>query len=130
MGMQITVERKKIQRTFYMLEFNHKHGDGGFAFDCDKHGNLLPDVNDCAMQNYYNCVNDTTNFMPMGVIQYTHSWIENARGLCNCGTEIELRDEYHGACQCNSCGQCYNLMGQSLVPPEYWLEDTHDEYDD
>jgi len=90
----------------------------------------LPSISDCALENFHKCVNDVTNYIPVGVKKYTHSWVENARGLCSCGKEVELWDEYHGACKCSNCGQWYNLMGQSLLPPECWQDDVHDEYDD
>jgi hypothetical protein len=25
-----------------------------------------------------------------------------------------------GACQCENCGQWYNIFGQELIDPEYW----------
>ena len=56
------------------------------------------------------------------IIEYEHSIRDNAHGTCECGNEVELYDEYYGACQCEKCGKWYNLFGQELNPPTYWEE--------
>ena len=58
-----------------------------------------------------------------------HTIVEPAVGKCSCGCEVELDADfaYHGAVQCEKCGQWYNLFGQKLVSPEYWEEDDDDD---
>lgn len=46
---------------------------------------------------------------------------EPAVGICVCGMEVELVNQYMGACQCE-CGRWYNLFGQRLIDPKYWEE--------
>ena len=46
--------------------------------------------------------------------------------LCD-NDDVELWDQYYGACQCPECGKWYNLFGQSLLPPDCWEEDPSEE---
>jgi hypothetical protein len=43
-------------------------------------------------------------------------------GLCTCGTEVVLIDEYQGATSCHKCKQWYNIFGQALRPPAEWQD--------
>lgn len=52
------------------------------------------------------------------------SYMENAKGICECGNEVELMDEYLGAFECPHCKRWHNILGQALLSPEYWESDV------
>ena len=111
-------ERKTV--TAYQIEF--LNGEGGYGFDCDKDGNLL-NMTDCAMENYKRCMEHPESWEVWNKkIKNTWSYTEPAHGTCICGREVELWDQYRGACQCE-CGRWYNLFGQELLDPMYWEPD-------
>ncbi len=100
----------------------------GFCFPCDRFGKVLPIQYEEARQNYENCMAHPDQFKVFAEVQkYVNDYTEPAHGTCSCGEEVELYDQYCGACQCPKCGQWYNLFGQSLVPPEYWEHDPAEE---
>ena len=93
----------------------------GFSFPCDREGNVFPDLNDCAMDNYRKCLADTSGKYEQPYIDVqTYRIVEPAVGQCACGAHVLLEDQYMGACQCDNCGQWYNIYGQALIDPEYW----------
>ena len=121
--MKILAKRRKINIKTYALEFLFPNNScGGFSFSCDEHGYLLPDIMPEALLNYQKCMDGTYDVIPQGVKVYTNSWMEPAHVICSCGEEIVLYDQYFGACECDNCGQWYNLTGQKLNPPEMWEE--------
>lgn len=116
-----------------IVEYDLVFDDGyhnGFAFPCDENGVLLDGVPECAMENYKWCLERPDKFVRFNkVVKNERRVRENAYGTCACGNKVELYDEYYGACQCEKCGQWYNLSGQELLPPEDWQENFDDEYD-
>lgn len=97
--------------------------NGGFAFPCDAHGNLFPFASDCARSNYEDCMQHPERFKYFNEIrEYRRRVCDNAHGTCTCGREVELWDQYQGACECD-CGRWYNLFGQELLKPQYWEDD-------
>lgn len=93
----------------------------GFSFPCDREGNVFPDLNDCAKDNYKKCLADTSGkYEPPYIDVQTYRIVEPAVGQCACGAHVLLEDQYMGACQCDNCGQWYNIYGQALIDPEYW----------
>ena len=107
----------------YDIVFDDGHHNG-FAFPCDAEGKLLPGVPTEAVENYRRCLETPERFSRFNRIVKTERRVRNnARGTCICGNVVELFDMYLGACQCEKCGQWYNLLGQELVPPEQWAED-------
>ncbi len=54
------------------------------------------------------------------VNEFQRIYTKPAVGRCECGAEVELRNQYMGACECSGCGRWYNLFGQELLPPEQW----------
>ena len=98
--------------------------NNGYGFPCDKDGNFLENSNPCAKKNYEWCLNNPDKFVRFNqVVKYERRTWDNAHGTCDCGNDVELYNEYCGACQCNKCGQWYNLFGQKLLPPKCWEED-------
>lgn len=121
---KIIKERERVEQISYCHEF--WYGTGGFSFDCDKDGNLLEDLPDCAKENYQKCVEgkgDFAKYKYRGVIERKHTYSEPAVLKCDCGCEMELTGSYMGADECPKCGQWYNMFGQRLNPPSMWQED-------
>lgn len=108
----------------YSIAFE-REDTSGFSFDCDANGNLLPGLTECAMENYRWCMEHPEEFPRKWneFVVYPNSWTEPAHGDCVCGTQVELYNQYRGACQCPKCGRWYNLFGQNLIAPEYWEDD-------
>ena len=126
--MKIITPRRKESTTQYYLDFKHSDADEpSFSFPCDANGELLPGQEECLLENYEKCKHGYPDILPLGVQMFTNSWIEPAVGLCNCGREVKLNDDYCGACKCE-CGQWYNIMGQALLPPDQWEEPIEFDY--
>ena len=107
--------------TEYNLCFDDGHHNG-FAFPCTETGE--PMLTDCNRSNYEFCMAHPERFVRFNkVVKDSWRYRQNARGTCYCGEEIELYDQYLGACQCEKCGQWWNMSGQALVPPSEWEED-------
>lgn len=105
----------------YELVFDDGYNDG-FGFPCDAHGELLEteEQNPAAYKNYRYCLQHPERFQRFNMIVERKYRVQyNAHGTCICGAEVELYDQYNGACQCK-CGRWYNLFGQELLPPEQW----------
>lgn len=112
----------------YDVVFDDGRGNG-YWFPCDEHGNLLSNVYDCAKTNYAYCMAHQDEFVRANqVITHRRRVREPATGTCKCGDNIELKDQYYGACMCTSCGQWYNMFGQELLPPDEWGDEL--EYDE
>lgn len=115
--------------TEYELAFDDGHNNG-FAFPCDRDGRLLEseDQNPAAHESLKFCLAHPEKFERFNEIAVTRRMVrENAKGICSCGEDLELWDQYYGACQCPSCGRWYNLFGQELLPPERWEADPSEE---
>lgn len=113
-------ERKS---TVYYERVFDDGGFNGFAFPCNEAGELSAELSEAAKTNFVFCVNHPEQFTRFDkVIKRTHSYTDNAHGICECGNSVELWSQYMGACQCSKCGQWYNLFGQELLPPSDWEE--------
>lgn len=110
----------------YELVFDDGRNNG-FGFPCDANGELLSGMPEAAYKNYIRCVNNPTDFVRFNqVVKHKRRVQDNAHGTCICGAEVELYNQYNGACQCQ-CGRWYNLFGQELLPPGQWEEYTIEE---
>jgi hypothetical protein len=122
--MEIISERHAESITCYQLCYEYAP-NCGYGFPCDEHGNVLTDDPnyECWKDNYNDCVNGRNpHLTDVRIRKQTHKWMENAKGICtHCGREVELHNEYCGACQCE-CGQWYNMFGQEINPPSMWEE--------
>ena len=115
----------------YSLEF-WRDSSGGYSFPCDQWGNVdVASLQPAAQANYLYCRTHPKEFPFLfdHVHRNTYRYRENAHGTCRCGHEVELWDEYQGACQCEHCGQWYNMLGQELLSPDQW-EEEDERYDD
>ena len=108
----------------YELEFFREAGSG-FAFPCDENGKVDDDLNPSARKNYEWCLQNPDKFPYCfnHVRKIVSRWRNPNHGICKCGQDVELVEQYMGACQCPKCGQWYSLSGQELLPPEKWQED-------
>ena len=107
----------------YEVVFDDGHNNG-YGFPCDVHGNILPDLNECAKENYAYCMSHLDEYVRANEVITRHRRVrEPATGTCHCGNEVVFYAGYYGACQCDQCGQWYNLFGQELLPPDEWEED-------
>lgn len=120
------------EETYYELVFDDGRGNG-LCFPCDEAGNILPApehpsidhnaVDEARRRNRDSAMEHPEKYVRFNkVIKQTHSYREPAYGLCECGAEFPMFNEYMGACECPGCGQWYNLFGQELLPPERWEE--------
>lgn len=110
----------------YELVFDDGHNNG-YGFPCNESGSVV-DIPPEAVANLAWCMEHPEKFVRAGeIVTYRNRYREPARGTCICGQEVILTDEYYGACQCEKCGQWYNLFGQSLLPPDEWETDPSEE---
>ena len=115
------------------IEFDFpKHFGAAASFKADEHWNLLPFENEAAKANYERCLDAVRMGSPDVKGPFNRVFevegIEPAEGKCEkCGATVLLMEQYMGACQCNKCGQWYNLFGNALLDPEYWDESRLDE---
>ena len=108
------------------LVFDDGHNNG-YGFPCNESGSVL-DIPPEADANLAWCMEHPEKFVRAGqVVTYRNRYREPAHGTCSCGNEVELYDQYYGACQCWKCGKWYNLFGQELLPPEQWETDPSEE---
>ena len=116
-----------VQVVEYKYEFTDEHGNG-YSFPCDKDGNVNLNYEDgsphpYAQENYNWCKDHEDQFDYVGIRKLRWSYREQDTGVCDvCGKTIEMYNEYYGACECEHCGQWYNLFGQRLLPPDQWEE--------
>ena len=109
----------------YELCFDDGHNNG-FGFPCDRNGkvNIPPE----AAANLAWCMEHPEKFVRFNeVIAHKRSYTEPGHGTCICGAEVDLYDQYFGACQCPGCGRWYNIFGQELLPPNQWESDPAEE---
>ena len=110
----------------YELVFDDGHNNG-YGFPCDKSGKVSG-LSEDAEKNLAYCLAHPERFERYNeVVTYKSWYTEPGHGTCICGHEVELYDQYYGACSCPKCGQWYNLYGQSLLPPEQWETDPSEE---
>ena len=122
------VPLKVRYRTDHYLSFYYDDDGNGFSFPCDAAGNVLPLEYKEAKENLDYCLAHPEKFAVWNEVE--HEKVRDdvlAHGTCSCGQEVELYDQYYGACQCPNCGRWYNLFGQELLPPEYWVTDPSEE---
>lgn len=123
--LKIIQPRTSRQVVEHYIEFTDEEGSG-FIFPTDLSGKIIydedPEIAKAQRDNYDYAMAHKERF----TCQYNefvtrkYTVTDNAVGRCHCGEEVELYDQYQGACACPKCGQWYNIYGQSLIDPEYW----------
>lgn len=127
--LKIIRERSTHTEVEHYIEFTDEECCG-FSFPCDLNGNIQfsddRELGRAQRDNYDYAMSNkerfTRQFAELVARKYTVT--DNAVGKCVCGEEVELYDQYQGACSCPKCGQWYNLFGQELIDPEYWDNDV------
>ncbi len=117
-----------VEEKSYNLCFFYDR-NGGYAFPCDQNGTLFWDeMWESAKKNYAWCMEHPEEFPYCfnKVQEEIRTYREPNTGTCRCGEEIELTNDYYGACQCPNCGQWYNMCGDELLPPDKWGWDGTD----
>lgn len=120
--MEVIKERTPVKETFYQINFFPlETGEICAGYYCNEEGEIQKDKN--SPQAYENYFKDLENpNLGHSVRHYTRRYYENAIGKCSCGEEVELYDQYMGACECPKCKRWYNTFGQELNPPETWKD--------
>lgn len=124
--MKMLSERQIHHDTFYLKTFTIKNIGAGYSFNCNEKGEIDTEgMNPAAKENYEYCLagcNERGEIIkPGGVRKSEHTWIEEAIGECDCGTEVELG---HFTNTCENCGADYNSSGQQLAPRSQWGMET------
>ncbi len=124
--LKIIRERNTYTKVEHYIEFTDEDGCG-FSFPCDSNGNIQfndsdPELGRAQRDNYDYAMSNKERFTRQCAEFVTRRYTvtDNAVGRCRCGEEVELYDQYQGACPCPKCGQWYNIYGQELINPEYW----------
>ena len=108
------------ERVVYELIFDDG-ANNGFGFPCDAGGHVDNNMHESAKENLTYCLSHPDEFSRYNeVVRLVRRTRIPARGRCVCGQEMELYDQYRGACQCPNCKRWYNLFGQELIDPAYW----------
>ncbi|WP_027406137.1 hypothetical protein [Anaerovibrio sp. RM50] len=115
-------EEEKIVE--HVVEFYYEDGQGGYSFPCDENGKPdFDDMTEGAIKNYHMCMDNPQKFGSYNKMRTRVRYFKpSSYGTCHCGNTVYFENEYMGACQCDKCGQWYNLFGQELLPPEQWGE--------
>ena len=115
------IPRHSETMTEYRIEFTDEDGNG-LSFNATPDGKIIiDDDNEAAKANYAYAMEHPDEYARFNVFtSWKHNYTEPAKGTCKCGNTVILENQYCGACQCDNCGQWYNLFGQELISPEYW----------
>jgi hypothetical protein len=122
------VERHLVVMSKTTLEFTDASGCG-LSFDCNEnHAPIFP--SDAAKENYEDAMKHPELYPRRFNELVTRRWtyMEPATGRCHCGEVVQLVDQYYGACQCDRCGQWYNLYGDEILPPDEWEENLEEDW--
>jgi len=119
--MKILKQAELITVTTYSrcFDWSDKEPNYGYAFDCDKYGNLLrPSL------SFEKCLTgsvDGTPILDKGVRKHEHTYREPAIGQCNACRRPVVLEGFTNTCVCSLD---YNSAGQQLAPREQWGEET------
>ena len=103
------------------LDFFNEDGAVCLGFPVDDNGEVI--ITPESKENYeYGVSKSEAGLWTKRLTTCTRRFRTNAVARCHCGEEIELYDEYLGACECPNCGRWYNIFGQELENPEEWEE--------
>jgi hypothetical protein len=121
--IKIIQRREIIETVTYSLFFELRGKEGaGYAFDCDKAGNIdMGKLHANALANLGACQDGTFNVFAGYVQEFRHSYRQPAIGECDCGEHVQL---YGFTNTCDNCEADYNMSGQRLAPREQWGEET------
>lgn len=108
--LKIIRERNTHTEVAYRIEFTDEDGSG-FSFPTDLSGKIIydedPEIAQAQRDNYDYAMSDKERFIRQynEFVTRRYTVTDNAVGRCRCGEEVELYDQYQGACPCPKCGQ-------------------------
>lgn len=129
--MVIVTPRQRLERTEYLRSFDTiGHPGCGYAFPCDKDGNLSPPSCSEAEANRAKVFASIgTRYLDRGISAQTTRWTAPAIGICErCAHLVTL--EMPLANSCDGCDADYNMSGQRLAPRSLWGEETGESLSD
>ena len=110
----------------YFMRFDNKEQPScGFAFDCDKDGNIIGNEYGNAEQRKREIaeIAATQAYHGPYFTDCSHDYYNPGSLRCHCGREHFLA---RGDSTCE-CGQDYNACGQQLNPPHMWEENYEED---
>ena len=127
------IKQRTIQHiTEYDLMFYYVEDPNcGYGFPCDKHGSVFAaELTDVAKQTLQECFLNAEGMYLEGVVRPYHKRVTHAAIIeCKCGRHHALENYNRMGDSFCKCGQWYNAVGQELLPPEQWGEDTNERFD-
>ena len=118
--MEIIKDSWVEENIYFTLDYIFREDPtGGLSFPCDKDGKITK-LNPGAEENLKYAQEHPEIYDGPRVIKHRSTYRHNPTIKCKCGKIFELSGFYYGACNCEKCGQWYNLFGQELLPPENW----------
>jgi hypothetical protein len=123
--MVIVTPSQRLERVGYVRSFDTVgHPGCGYAFACDKEGNLLPpSCSEAEVNRAKVFAAIGIKYLDRGIQSWSAPWTAPAIGICEkCGHLITL--ELPIANSCDGCDAEYTMSGQRLAPREQWGEET------
>ena len=121
MGATIIKDREWVETITFSHDFEIREDpSAGFSFPVDEDTKKEVFSSEAAQKNYEYCLSQPDKIRDLGIVRHVSSYRTDPIARCECGKEIELFNEYLGACECPHCGRWHNLFGQTLQPPKYW----------
>lgn len=127
--LKITQPRQRRLIEDFRLDFiNKEHPSSGYSFSCSENGIIDESkLNPTSRESLAYCRAHPELYHGPEFMDCSRKVIEPAQGNCpHCGTVVFLT----GDVSCSGCGQWFNAVGQELVPPREWGEDTRERFDD
>lgn len=121
--MRIIQEREIVEVTQHNLCFDRPDEPGcGYAFDCDKDGNVDESkLQPAGLKNYRSCLAGELEVGEPILRSWGTYHTQPRVGECDvCGKEVHL-DQFTNTCE---CGADYNMSGQRLADRSQWGEET------
>ena len=117
-------ERTHTEVVTFHLYFEDRGMPGaGFAFPCDKDGNLADGISECGRNNYAKLANGewTDRYHEPEIQRSVNRYTEPAIIQCECCERHVPLSGFTNGCM---CGAMYNMSGQMLADPSFWGEET------
>lgn len=118
--MKIIHARRPVLVEQYVLAFDRKSGQGGYAFPCTKEGKVLyQEMQEPGLLNLQRCLSGGESVIPKGVQDWSYTYWDPGLLRCACRRIVYLDDVMTNSCD---CGREYDGNGCLLAPREHWEE--------
>ena len=122
---QIIKERKQVTETSYEMNYYRKlEGSGDeydknfcYSYPCNEKGVIDKESLCKEAAETYEIVSADDGYVPV-FEKIVHRYTEPAQAKCRGGNIFTVKDMFYGCCECDACGQWYNLFGQEVIPPD------------